>query len=144
MNTPHTSVANPHLTSGNVRARKLLNTKHLLFFQQKENDTIDHSEDTSNKADETLETVKKALEEEKRQKLQLVMLLLHDRRQIAMRLLEERRRTDELSRRLRNESLRTKTLASELEEESQRSLALEAEVEACGRRIDETKKVRDM
>lgn len=108
--------------------------------------------------------LKSALEKEQQQKLQLVLLLVNDRKKVATLYMEEKRRTDELARILRDEknkvqvgSRRRRVIAlrfhgtalifqrisMELEEESKRSLAMETEVEKCLRQLsvqrDETK-----
>lgn len=84
-----------------------------------------------------------ALEKERQQKMQLVLLLVNDRRKMAHLYTEEKRRTDELAKILREEKNKVQRISHELEEESKRSLAMETEVEKYLRQLavqrDETK-----
>lgn len=88
---------------------------------------------------EKIESLEKQLRDEKKQKGQLVMVLMQDRRAIATRYLEEKHRTDQLSRILKGEKKKSQKLAVELEEESKRSLSMEAEIEVYLRQISDMK-----
>ncbi|TRY75696.1 hypothetical protein TCAL_01636 [Tigriopus californicus] len=82
-----------------------------------------------------IESLNKLVKDEREQKMQMILLLVSDRKKIATLYLEEKRRSDELALVLREEKKKTKIMATELEEESKRSLALDQEVEQYIREI---------
>lgn len=59
----------------------------------------------------------------------MIVVLMEDRRKLANLFMEEKRRSEDLSRQLREEKARVRALGLGLEEESKRSLAMEAELE---------------
>uniref|UniRef100_A0A1B6EA52 Cortactin-binding protein-2 N-terminal domain-containing protein n=1 Tax=Clastoptera arizonana TaxID=38151 RepID=A0A1B6EA52_9HEMI len=68
-------------------------------------------------------------EEEKNRQKQIVLLLLAERKKIAMKYVEERKRSEDLAQILTEEKGRMDSMAEGLEEESKKSLQMEAELE---------------
>lgn len=85
-----------------------------------------HQADSDN---EELQKLQAALSLEKKNTKDMVIVLMEDRRKMATLYVEEKKRSEELSRQLREEKSKVRALGMGLEEESKRSLAMEAELE---------------
>lgn len=70
-----------------------------------------------------------AVEKEKSLKKQMVLYMLAERKKIAMKYIEERKRSEDLAQILSEEKVRIDSMAEGLEEESKKSLQMEAELE---------------
>lgn len=76
-----------------------------------------------------VETLTQKLKDEQLTKKQIILTLVEDRKKMAALYLEEKKRSEDLSRLLREERTKVNSLGIGLEEESKRSLAMEEELE---------------
>ena len=74
---------------------------------------VESGRETIARLEADLEAQKKTMEKEQEQKMQLVLLLMADRKKIASVYLEEKRRSDELARALREERNKVKVRRKE-------------------------------
>ncbi|CAG0886110.1 unnamed protein product [Cyprideis torosa] len=79
--------------------------------------------------DREVKRLAETLEKERARQKQIVLYLLAERRQLILKWMEERKRSEELSQILLEEKGRVDSMAEGLEEESQRALKMEAELE---------------
>jgi hypothetical protein len=95
--------------------------------------TEDQTHCSNNSNDKQLENdIKKmtqTLEQEKCREKQIVLCLLSERKQLIIKLIEERQRNEELLLLLSNEKVKIAEMVEGLEDESKRSLQMEAELE---------------
>jgi len=96
------------------------------------NDSTDTQVQTDSFSDsnsEELQQLKTTLATERKRTKEMILVLMEDRRKMATLYMEEKKRSEDLSRQLRDEKSKNLNLGMGLEEESKRSLAMEAELE---------------
>ena len=76
-----------------------------------------------------LQQVQSTLATERKNTKEMILVLMEDRRKMATLYMEEKKRSEDLTRQLREEKSKVRALGMGLEEESKRSLAMEAELE---------------
>ncbi|CAG2182469.1 unnamed protein product, partial [Oppiella nova] len=84
---------------------------------------------TADDDDSDVKSVSRTLEEERSREKQIVLCLLSERKQLIVKLIEERQRNEELLSVLSAEKARIADMVEGLEDESKRSLQMEAELE---------------
>ena len=92
-------------------------------------DTQVQTDSFSDSNSEELQQLKTTLATERKRTKEMILVLMEDRRKMATLYMEEKKRSEDLSRQLRDEKSKNLNLGMGLEEESKRSLALEAELE---------------
>lgn len=81
------------------------------------------------KAEKELRKVQETLEEERGRQKQIILMLVEERKRLALQYVEERKRSEDLAQILSEEKGRIDSMAEGLEEESKKSLQMEAELE---------------
>lgn len=92
-------------------------------------DTQVQTDSFSDSNSEELQQLKTTLATERKRTKEMILVLMEDRRKMATLYMEEKKRSEDLSRQLRDEKSKNLNLGMGLEEESKRSLAMEAELE---------------
>lgn len=81
------------------------------------------------KVEKELRKVQETLEEERGRQKQIILMLVEERKRLALQYVEERKRSEDLAQILSEEKGRIDSMAEGLEEESKKSLQMEAELE---------------
>ena len=98
----------------------------------KPKDSTDSQVQTDSSSDSNaneLQQVQSTLATERKNTKEMILVLMEDRRKMATLYMEEKKRSEDLTRQLREEKSKVRALGMGLEEESKRSLAMEAELE---------------
>ncbi|XP_054168701.1 cortactin-binding protein 2-like [Oppia nitens] len=96
---------------------------------QKTSDTYDCVDSEGKPIDCDLKTIAKTLDKERNREKQIVLCLLSERKQLIIKLIEERHKNEELLNLLSSEKGKIAEMVEGLEDESKRSLQMEAELE---------------
>ncbi|KAK2724171.1 CTTNBP2 N-terminal-like protein isoform X1 [Artemia franciscana] len=88
------------------------------------------------RVEQELKLIRDALEKEKERKKEIILLLLAERKKIIGKLVEERKKTEDLVQILSEEKARMELMAESLEEETRKTLGLESEVEKQQQQLD--------
>jgi hypothetical protein len=100
-----------------------------LKLEESENQTDCPKNSIDKQLENDIKKMAQNLEQEKCREKQIVLCLLSERKQLIIKLIEERQRNEELLLLLSNEKVKIAEMVEGLEDESKRSLQMEAELE---------------
>ncbi|XP_063841624.1 cortactin-binding protein 2-like isoform X3 [Scylla paramamosain] len=113
-----------HLIAQQRKAHQRM--RHVLREAEKE---LEAEKAAKKKVEKELRKVQETLEEERGRQKQIILMLVEERKRLALQYVEERKRSEDLAQILSEEKGRIDSMAEGLEEESKKSLQMEAELE---------------
>lgn len=115
-----------HLKTIETRYEQIL---HELEIEKNKTREIENLKVNKEKYEEKISALTKAAEEQKNQEKEMILTLLHERKQLIIKLIEEHQQNDNLKLVLSSEKGKIAEMVEGLEDESKRSLQMEAELE---------------
>lgn len=115
-----------HLKTIETRYEQILQELEIEKSKAREIESLKLDKD---KYEEKIAALNKAAEEHKNQEKEMVLTLLHERKQLIVKLIEEHQQNDNLKMVLSSEKGKIAEMVEGLEDESKRSLQMEAELE---------------